>query len=128
MGFDGAMYNLLAWSVYLLTATILYACLWPLWKRIGNRKLNLGLRALYVWLFFTPAFSAAKGFAIAPAFMVAGYSAIQNDDSMMLQAGLFYLASAALFLCIFVIDRAAHALLHPAPPKAKQAQRVTPRI
>ncbi|WP_369602117.1 hypothetical protein AAIA72_03840 [Hahella sp. SMD15-11] len=120
----GTLYYLTAWGAYLLAVTGLYALLWPLFRRIRRKGLQRFLRALYVWLFYTPAFAAAKGFQLAPAFMVVVYSAVEGETGMLVQGGLFYLGSLALFVSLYILDRALHAVLHPHGHKTTKAHAV----
>ncbi|OZG73520.1 hypothetical protein BTA51_10920 [Hahella sp. CCB-MM4] len=93
-----------AWSIYLVAAVVFYFMLWPLFKRLGPRPVQLFFRALVAVVVFTPAISVPEQGLWAPAYIVALVSLMQHDEVRALHAGMFIAGSLCIIGLLFALE------------------------
>ncbi len=113
-----------AWSIYLAAAVVFYLLLWPLFKLLGPRPIQLFFRALVAVVLFTPAISVPEQGLWAPAYIVALVSLMQNDEVRALHASMFMAGSLCviglLFALEYILTKLGKGSTHHQPPKTQK--------
>ncbi len=110
-----------AWSIYLGCGLFLYLILWPLYKRLGPRPVQLFFRALVAVVIFTPAISVPEQGLWAPAYIVALFSVMQHEEVMALNAAMFMAGAFCILGLMFALTYIAKRLMgsgHGSAPKS----------
>ncbi|WP_020406651.1 hypothetical protein [Hahella ganghwensis] len=93
-----------AWAIYLVAGLVFYFAMWPLFKRLGPRPVQLFFRALVAAVLFTPAISVPEQGLWAPAYIVALASLMQNDEVRALHASMFMAGSLCVIGLLFALE------------------------
>jgi len=104
---------LTAWAIYLGSSLFFYLMLWPLFKRLSPRPVQLFFRALIAVLLFTPGMSVPEQGLWAPAYIVVLFSVMQQEEVMALNAAMFMVGAfcvmGLLFALTYIVRRLADA-------------------
>ena len=114
---------LLAWTVYLSCAVILYWSLGLLINKMGPKIIRYFFKSLLAVLLFTPAVSFPDQNVWAPAYLVTVYSYVQGEHFLAFQAGLWMVGAWCVVCLVMALSYIIKRIVQKSPASPTSSQR-----
>lgn len=103
---------LMAWGIYLLSATGLIIVFWRMTRSIPSKDIAKVLRMVVIVLLLTPVDIGLDAKWFAPAYLVGGYEWVIGNSHLAIKAGIHLLGALTLLTALLTLEYIVRKLLH----------------